>query len=144
MFPQNLLKKSSDFFRKIKKLVLDLVNNNFAEVMKIILVIGGVVIAITLILSFMISGGVKKVDTTAIESIKEDFGIESEIDFLTNNELLFPQNSVFDLSLDYIDLMSIKEFKLPKIDIIIQDYENILKDSIEEDLKFNFEKRGGK
>jgi hypothetical protein len=41
--------------------------------MKIILVIGGVVIAITLILSFMISGGVKKVDTTAIESIKEDF-----------------------------------------------------------------------
>jgi len=138
------LKKSSDFFRKIKKLVLDLVNNNFAEVMKIILVIGGVVIAITLILSFMISGGVKKVDTTAIESIKEDFGIESEIDFLTNNELLFPQNSVFDLSLDYIDLMSIKEFKLPKIDIIIQDYENILKDSIEEDLKFNFEKRGGK
>jgi hypothetical protein len=112
--------------------------------MKIILVIGGVVIAITLILSFMISGGVKKVDTTAIESIKEDFGIESEIDFLTNNELLFPQNSVFDLSLDYIDLMSIKEFKLPKIDIIIQDYENILKDSIEEDLKFNFEKRGGK
>jgi len=144
LFPQNLLKKSSDFFRKIKKLVLDLVNNNFAEVMKIILVIGGVVIAITLILSFMISGGVKKVDTTAIESIKEDFGIESEIDFLTNNELLFPQNSVFDLSLDYIDLMSIKEFKLPKIDIIIQDYENILKDSIEEDLKFNFEKRGGK
>ena len=144
MFPQNLLKRSSDFFRKIKKLVLDLVNNNFAEVMKIILVIGGVVIAITLILSFMISGGVKKVDTTAIESIKEDFGIESEIDFLTNNELLFPQNSVFDLSLDYIDLMSIKEFKLPKIDIIIQDYENILKDSIEEDLKFNFEKRGGK
>ncbi|HNZ25632.1 MAG TPA: hypothetical protein PLG34_07095 [Spirochaetota bacterium] len=138
------MKKSSDFFRKIKKLVLDLVNNNFAEVMKIILVIGGVVIAITLILSFMISGGVKKVDTTAIESIKEDFGIESEIDFLTNNELLFPQNSVFDLSLDYIDLMSIKEFKLPKIDIIIQDYENILKDSIEEDLKFNFEKRGGK
>jgi len=138
------LKRSSDFFRKIKKLVLDLVNNNFAEVMKIILVIGGVVIAITLILSFMISGGVKKVDTTAIESIKEDFGIESEIDFLTNNELLFPQNSVFDLSLDYIDLMSIKEFKLPKIDIIIQDYENILKDSIEEDLKFNFEKRGGK
>jgi len=144
LFPQNLLKRSSDFFRKIKKLVLDLVNNNFAEVMKIILVIGGVVIAITLILSFMISGGVKKVDTTAIESIKEDFGIESEIDFLTNNELLFPQNSVFDLSLDYIDLMSIKEFKLPKIDIIIQDYENILKDSIEEDLKFNFEKRGGK
>ncbi|HOF00296.1 MAG TPA: hypothetical protein PK385_05335 [Spirochaetota bacterium] len=138
------MKRSSDFFRKIKKLVLDLVNNNFAEVMKIILVIGGVVIAITLILSFMISGGVKKVDTTAIESIKEDFGIESEIDFLTNNELLFPQNSVFDLSLDYIDLMSIKEFKLPKIDIIIQDYENILKDSIEEDLKFNFEKRGGK
>lgn len=144
MFLQDLPRKSFDFLKKTKKLILDLINNNFAEVIKIILIIGGVVIIITLILSFMISGVGKKVDTTVIESIKEDFGIESEIDFLTGNELLFPQNNVFDLSLDYIDLMSIKEFKLPKIDIIIEDYEDILKDSIEEDLKFNFEKRGDK
>jgi len=139
-----LSRKSFDFLKKTKKLILDLINNNFAEVIKIILVVGGIVIVITLILSFMISGVGKKVDTTVIESIREDYGIESEVDFLTNNELLFPQNKVFDLSLDYIDLMSIKEFKLPEIDIIIEDYEDILKDSIEEDLKFNFEKRGEK
>ncbi|MBP7551844.1 MAG: hypothetical protein KA885_00320 [Spirochaetes bacterium] len=144
MFLQDLSRKSFDFLKKTKKLILDLINNNFAEVIKIILVVGGIVIVITLILSFMISGVGKKVDTTVIESIREDYGIESEVDFLTNNELLFPQNKVFDLSLDYIDLMSIKEFKLPEIDIIIEDYEDILKDSIEEDLKFNFEKRGEK
>lgn len=144
MFLQDLPRKSFDFLKKTKKLILDLINNNFAEVIKIILFVGGIVIVITLILSFMISGVGKKVDTTVIESIREDFGIESEIDFLTGNELLFPQNNVFDLSLDYIDLMSIKEFKLPKIDVIIEDYEDILKDSIEEDLKFNFEKRGDK
>lgn len=144
MFLQDLSRKSFDFLKKTKKLILDLINNNFAEVIKIILVVGGIVIVITLILSFMISGVGKKVDTTVIESIREDFGIESEVDFLTGNELLFPQNKVFDLSLDYIDLMSIKEFKLPEIDIIIEDYEDILKDSIEEDLKFNFEKRGEK
>jgi len=144
LFLQDLPRKSFDFLKKTKKLILDLINNNFAEVIKIILFVGGIVIVITLILSFMISGVGKKVDTTVIESIREDFGIESEIDFLTGNELLFPQNNVFDLSLDYIDLMSIKEFKLPKIDVIIEDYEDILKDSIEEDLKFNFEKRGDK
>ena len=139
MFLQNLLKKISEIVQNIEQQLHD----NYIDIVKMILVIGGVIIFFIVILVLLITRlSAPKVvnikdDKKNISKYKENF---SKVKLLVSNEFEYPNIKLFDLTADYVDFIPTVKYNIPNFKQSVKDYDAILEDSIKDSLKFNFEK----
>ncbi len=119
------------------------INEKFAQIIKIIAIVGVAALFVCVIIAFMVSKGRYEPEVTIKPTQTKTTG-QREVDFnlLMNNEIILPTNTTFDLSCDYVDFMTIKEYTPPQIDMVIKDYQVILEDAIDSELQFGFELRG--
>lgn len=143
MFPQNLLKKVSEETSKIIKNIEQQLHDNFIDIVKMVLVVGGIFIFLIVILVLLVT----RLSAPKVIKIKEEKKIESKYneDFskaklLLSNEFEYPDIKMFDLTTDYVDFIPMRKYNIPDFKQSIKDYDIILEDSIKESLKFNFEK----
>jgi hypothetical protein len=144
LFLQNLLKKLIDIL-KIDK-VKTSVDENYATIIKIVLVVGGVIIIFIATIAFIVARN--SAPTISLRNLNQETMIgkknaKTDTKMLINNEFVYPPILSFDVSNDYVDLMPVKKFKIPAFKTTINKYDIILEDDIDDTLKFNFEKRGG-
>ena len=119
------------------------VDNNFAQIMKIILYVGAGLVVLIVITALMIGKGCSRQDVPLPMSVRPASDPrEEDFQMLMRDELVLPVNHTFEVSDDYIDFMTLKEYTPPKIDMVVKDYQTILEDAVEDELKFNFEMRG--
>lgn len=148
MFLQNLKKKLFNILEKISTLFTNLnfrqfIEENFINIIKVIFLIGIFTLSIVIIIGLINIRYKKPVNKT--ENIVIDKK-ESLVDknFLIGNEFLYPEISFIDITIDYKEFMPLKRVKPPEFNEVINDYDYIFKESIDDSLKFNFEKRRGR
>lgn len=139
-----MLKKLIDIL-KIDK-VKTSVDENYATIIKIVLVVGGVIIIFIATIAFIVARN--SAPTISLRNLNQETMIgkknaKTDTKMLINNEFVYPPILSFDVSNDYVDLMPVKKFKIPAFKTTINKYDIILEDDIDDTLKFNFEKRGG-
>ena len=118
-------------------------DEHFVQIMKIILYIGAGLVVIIVVTALMIGRGCSHSDVTFDTPVKRAADPrEDDFQMLMNDELMLPVNHTFEVSDDYIDFMTLKEYTPPKIDMVVKDYQTILEDAVEDELKFGFETRG--
>ncbi len=119
------------------------VDANFAQIMRIILYVGAGLVVLIVITSLMIGRGCSRPDSTFSTPVRPASDPrEEDFQMLMRDELVLPVNHTFEVSDDYIDFMTLKEYTPPRIEMVVKDYQTILEDAVEDELKFNFETRG--
>ena len=119
------------------------VDANFAQIMRIILYVGAGLVVLIVITSLMIGRGCSRPDSTFSMPVRPASDPrEEDFQMLMRDELVLPVNHTFEVSDDYIDFMTLKEYTPPRIEMVVKDYQTILEDAVEDELKFNFETRG--
>ena len=119
------------------------VDDNFAQIMRIILYVGAGLVVLIVITSLMIGRGCSRPDSTFSTPVRPASDPrEEDFQMLMRDELVLPVNHTFEVSDDYIDFMTLKEYTPPRIEMVVKDYQTILEDAVEDELKFNFETRG--
>ena len=119
------------------------VDDNFAQIMRIILYVGAGLVVLIVITSLMIGRGCSRPDSTFSTPVRPASDPrEEDFQMLMRDELVLPVNHTFEGSDDYIDFMTLKEYTPPRIEMVVKDYQTILEDAVEDELKFNFETRG--
>ncbi|HOJ64952.1 MAG TPA: hypothetical protein PLE45_11090 [Spirochaetota bacterium] len=149
MFLQNLKKKLSKAFEDISNLIHEtdfknFLETNFFNILKVIIMIGLFIISLIIVI-FLININKYKKPVNKTENIvieKKEPLVDKN--FILENEFLYPEITFFDITVDYKEFMPLKRRNLPEFNEVINDYEYIFKDSIDQSLKFNFEKRRGK
>lgn|GEM_PF-1322845 len=144
---QNLLKKLAKIFTKEN--IEELVINNFREIM---LTISGLGLIVIIIIIFIITGSKSKINKKDTIIDKENVQIDKKIEtsyvdaklLITPEYFIIPSLKSFDVTSDYENFLPIKQYKLPEMNVIVDNYEKIFYDTIEESCKFNFEKRIGR
>ena len=152
MFLQNLKKRLFSFFEKKINFFQNLnfkqfIEENFFNVLKVMLLITIFLVSLIIVIglinfnkgkpSLNKTENIKDIDKNKVETIIDK-------DFLLENEFLYPEIVFFDITADYKNFMPLKKSKPPEISQIVNEYDFIFKDSIDDSLKFNFEKRRGK
>lgn len=138
MFLQNLLKKISEITSSIEREL----HNNYIEVLKKILIFGAIFIFFLILLVVIVVRAsspkvVKKQEKVVLNRHKEDL---ANMKLFLSDEFEYPNLKLFDLTNDYISFLPMKKYSLPSFKQSVKDYDVILKDSIEDGLKFKFEK----
>ena len=119
------------------------VDANFAQIIRIILYVGAGLVVLIVITSLMIGRGCSRPDSTFSTPVRPASDPrEEDFQMLMRDELVLPVNHTFEVSDDYIDFMTLKEYTPPRIEMVVKDYQTILEDAVEDELKFNFETRG--
>ena len=119
------------------------VDANFAQIMRIILYVGAGLVVLIVITSLMIGRGCSRPDSTFSTPVRPASDPrEEDFQMLMRDELVLPVNHTFEVSDDYIDFMTLKEYTPPRIEMVVKDYQTILEDAVKDELKFNFETRG--
>lgn len=139
LFPQNLLKNLSERLKNLEEYI----ENNFLNIIKITLIVGGIALFFIVLLVLLITRlssptvTVKKEENKIINKYEENI---NKVELLTINEFVFPDIKLFDLSSDYVDFIPSKKFNISTFKQSVKDYDSILEKSINESLKFGFEK----
>ena len=119
------------------------VDANFAQIIRIILYVGAGLVVLIVITSLMIGRGCSRPDSTFSTPVRPASDPrEEDFQMLMRDELVLPVNHTFEVSDDYIDFMTLKEYTPPRIEMVVKDYQTILEDAVKDELKFNFETRG--
>lgn len=132
---KKLAKSVEDFF-------INILIHNFREVIIIISAFGFIVI---LIIIFLLSFSGKTRETNELEVGLDDMqstrGKMLEDLLISPDDFLLPEIDDVDVRIEYDDFVTGREFILPDDQLIIDNYDKLLEDTIDNDLKFNFEKR---
>lgn len=139
----SIFEKNSNSFHKIN--FIQFLEQNFFNILKIILLVGIFTIILIIILLSLNQDkyflnkteNIKDIDKSKVENFVDK-------DFLLENEFIYPKITFFDITTDYKEFMSLKGNNPPDMSNVINEYDVIFKNSIQESLKFNFEKRRGK
>lgn len=139
------MKKLSNVFSKDN--VEYLVTNHFTE---ILVIIGsfGIFVILFIIMIFAFSSknhsynDKEKISTEerAVKQNVENNRVNREI-LISPEDLIVPTIKSFNVTADFEDFLPGKKFEMPDMKIVVDNYQIILNNSIEESLKFNFERR---
>ena len=87
------------------------VDNNFAQIMRIILYVGAGLVVLIVITALMIGKGCSRPDSTFSTPVRPASDPrEEDFQMLMRDELVLPVNHTFEVSDDYIDFMTLKEY----------------------------------
>ncbi len=144
MFPQKLLKRLSEIFSRDS--IEFLVTNHFTEIVITIVSLGAFVILIIITLfalsphhSIPQKENISKESAVIKENTEENAVIRELL--LSPDDMIIPSIRAFEVNPEFVDFLPRKKFELPDIKIVVNNFNVILNNSIDETLKFNFEKR---
>ncbi len=121
--------------------------NHFTEVLIIIGSFGiFVILFIIMIFAFSSKNHVSRdngkilTEDKAVKQNAENNRVIKEI-LISPEDLIIPSIKSFNVTADFEDFLPQKKFEMPDMKIVVDNYQIILNNSIEESLKFNFERR---